>query len=260
MNAYTQDCICLLGDSLTQGGWEPHGFAQRLSYVYARKLDVINRGLSGYNTEWAIPVFEQFFAKSKDQEHLPKVQLLTIWFGANDACIPPSPQHVPLPTFSANLSKLINLVKSPDSPYHSPSTRVILITPPPVNTYQRGADLATRNPPLDLDRKFEVTQQYAEAVKEVGAKEGVPVVDIWSSIWEAAGKVERDLSRYLNDGLHLNAEGYTFVYDGLLKTISESYPEIHPDNLEFVFAPWADVANAADRSQALRKRDAFLRK
>ena len=27
--------------------------------VYSRKLDVINRGLSGFNTEWAIPVFEQ---------------------------------------------------------------------------------------------------------------------------------------------------------------------------------------------------------
>jgi hypothetical protein len=31
----------------------------RYSVVYARKLDVINRGLSGYNTDWAIPVFEQ---------------------------------------------------------------------------------------------------------------------------------------------------------------------------------------------------------
>jgi len=27
--------------------------------VYCRKLDVVNRGLSGFNTEWAIPVFEQ---------------------------------------------------------------------------------------------------------------------------------------------------------------------------------------------------------
>ena len=36
-------------------------FELRYSYsdVYARKLDVLNRGLSGYNTEWAIPVFEQ---------------------------------------------------------------------------------------------------------------------------------------------------------------------------------------------------------
>lgn len=26
---------------------------------YSRKLDVFNRGFGGYNTEWAIPVFEQ---------------------------------------------------------------------------------------------------------------------------------------------------------------------------------------------------------
>ena len=27
--------------------------------VYNRKLDVINRGFSGYNTEWGFPVFRQ---------------------------------------------------------------------------------------------------------------------------------------------------------------------------------------------------------
>lgn len=27
--------------------------------AYVRKLDVINRGLGGYQTDWAIPVFEQ---------------------------------------------------------------------------------------------------------------------------------------------------------------------------------------------------------
>lgn len=59
MAANVLDTIVLFGDSITQGGWQPHGFAQRLAYVYARKLDVTNRGLSGYNTEWAIPVFEQ---------------------------------------------------------------------------------------------------------------------------------------------------------------------------------------------------------
>lgn len=32
-----------------------------MSYLaaYVRKFDVINRGLSGYQTDWAIPVFEQ---------------------------------------------------------------------------------------------------------------------------------------------------------------------------------------------------------
>lgn len=59
MAAPIMDTIMLLGDSITQGGWQAGGFAQRLAYVYARKLDVLNRGLSGYNSDWAIPVFKQ---------------------------------------------------------------------------------------------------------------------------------------------------------------------------------------------------------
>lgn len=27
--------------------------------VYARKFDVLNRGLSGYNTDWGLPVLKQ---------------------------------------------------------------------------------------------------------------------------------------------------------------------------------------------------------
>ena len=76
MVGYVQDAIVLLGDSLTQGGTIPHGFVQQLtgecaspsqvlganapaSDVYNRKLDVIVRGLSGYNTTWIFPVFEK---------------------------------------------------------------------------------------------------------------------------------------------------------------------------------------------------------
>ena len=81
MAANVHDVFMLVGDSLTQGGWAPGdtGIGQRLtrSYylscfveiawliissledAYARKLDVLNRGYSGYNTEWALPVVEQ---------------------------------------------------------------------------------------------------------------------------------------------------------------------------------------------------------
>jgi hypothetical protein len=69
-----------------------------LSDKYARRLDVINRGrlylsllriashleragLSGYNTEWAIGVFEQVLAKAGVAHLYPKMQLLIIWFG-----------------------------------------------------------------------------------------------------------------------------------------------------------------------------------
>ncbi|KDR81821.1 hypothetical protein GALMADRAFT_240048 [Galerina marginata CBS 339.88] len=242
MAAYVQDVFMLFGDSITQGGWEPdrNGFGQRLSHVYARKLDVLNRGLSGYNTEWGIPVFEQCIAKSRDT-FAPKVRMLVIWFGANDACILPSPQHVPLPKFSANLKHMVSLIKSPTSQYYSPSTRIILISPPPVNTLVRRADLEARNPPLKLDREFEVTRAYAEAAQKVAKEEGVGYVDVWTALWEAAGKEEKGLEKVLSDGLHLNAEGYRVLYDELMTTIEKDYPELHYDNLKPVFPPWNEI-------------------
>lgn len=124
------------------------------------------------------------------------MELLTIWFGANDAAPPPSPQHVPRDRYKANLVHLVNMVKSPTSAYYSPDTRIILITPPPVNTYQWAT------------RVFAETKLYAEAVREVGAEVGVPVADVWTEIWEAAGRDERACERFLQDGLHLNAAGY----------------------------------------------------
>lgn len=89
------------------------------------------------------------------------------------------------------------MVKSPTSAYYSPETRIILTTPPPVNTKQWGSD-----------RVFETTRSYAEAVKEVGEKENVPVADIWTPMFDGAGRSEEGCARYLYDGLHLNSDGY----------------------------------------------------
>jgi hypothetical protein len=100
------------------------------------------------------------------------------------------------------------MVRSPSSEYHSPKTRILLISPPPVNTYQRSAELVSRDPPRECDREFEFTKLYAEAVVKTAQEEGVAVADIWAAVWEAAGKEERALSEYLIDGLHLNAKGY----------------------------------------------------
>jgi lysophospholipase L1-like esterase len=59
-----------------------------------------------------------------------------------------------------------------------------------------------------MDRTWERTQAFAEAVKTVGNDKGVPVVDCWSYIWEAADKDEIKLEGFFTDGLHLNEEGY----------------------------------------------------
>ncbi|KAF8061561.1 SGNH hydrolase-type esterase domain-containing protein [Lyophyllum atratum] len=248
MAANVQDVILLFGDSITQGGWEPgmYGFGAQLAHVYARKLDVLNRGLSGYSTDWAAPAFKQCLATVREQENLPKVRLLVIWFGANDACLWPSPQHVPLSKFATNLREWIDIVHSPDSHYYSPSTHIILISPPPVNTYQRAADLESRDPPKLLDRNFETTRKYAQTVREVAQEKQVGFTDVWTILWEAAGQNEPSLSKFLYDGLHLNGEGYKLTYDALVKTIGEKYPDVHFDNMPSTFPPWlAHVENDA---------------
>ncbi|PPQ68503.1 hypothetical protein CVT26_003442 [Gymnopilus dilepis] len=252
MAANIHDVFMLFGDSITEGAWAPgvNGFGQRLSHAYVRKLDVLNRGFSGYNTEWALPVFEQCIAKS-DNKYAPKIRVLAIWFGANDSCIKPSPQHVPLEKYISNLKQMVNMIKSPESPRYSPETRIILITPPPINTIVWKADLESRDPPAELDRFFDVTKSYAEAVKDIAREEGVAVVDIWTALWEAAGKEENGLTKVLGDGLHLNEAGYAssshmehvgqILYDELIKTIAKDYPEVHYDNIASVFPGWKDI-------------------
>ncbi|KAH9837603.1 SGNH hydrolase-type esterase domain-containing protein [Rhodofomes roseus] len=256
MAATVQDMIMLLGDSITQGGWEPHGFAQQLAYVYNRKLDVINRGMSGYNTEWIIPVLEQCFAKKNERTNLPNIRLLTIWLGANDAAQLPTRQHVPLDKYRANLRTLVRTVTSPDSPRYSPEARVLLLTPPPMSETMWARRQAAKVPPRMLDRKFDVTKAYAEAVREVAGELGVHVVDVWTAIWERADEKEERLAEYLSDGLHLTENGYKVVFEILMKAITTHFPEMDPDKLQPVFS-YFDQIDDDDPRSSLQRRDAF---
>lgn len=149
---------------------------------------------------------------------------------------------------------MVQMVKSPNSEFFSPGTRVILLTPPPVNTHQRRADLESRNPPLALDRLFETTRSYAEAVLEIGNEQDVTTVDVWTLIWEAANRDEAVLDQFLVDGLHLNSAGYQvtnlnipfvtslvdailpqIVYEQLDETIRRHHPEVHHENIPPTF-------------------------
>jgi hypothetical protein len=84
----------------------------------------------------------------------------------------------------------------------------LLLTPPPVDTIQRRKVLATRDPPIGLDRDFDTTRAYAATVKEVAEMKRVPVVDVWQKVWDCTGHDENRLEKFLIDGLHLTAAGY----------------------------------------------------
>ncbi|KAI9446735.1 SGNH hydrolase [Lactarius indigo] len=217
MATHCQDTIVLFGDSLTQMGWNPEfgGIGARVADLYARKLDVLNRGYSGYNTDWALPLLKQ--------PHAARMRLLTIWFGANDACLPEFQQHVPISRFSENLATMIRAIREPESLWYSPETRVLLITPPPIHIPSMRAD-------LQPTRTFDTTESYAEEVRKV--------VDAWNRIWEAARKDREAVEAFFTDGLHLNGAGYKVVFSALVETLTQNYPELGPENLRSVFPPW----------------------
>ena len=164
--AVSRPSIVLFGDSITQNSFAEDGFGARLAHRYSRRADVINRGLSGYTTRFARHAVP----------HLPlsTTTLLTvIFFGANDAVLADadSHHHVPLDEYEEHLVAMIHDVRM------RTSGRIILVAPPPVHHAMRlewqklryGVKATGR-----LQRRDEVTGMYAERVRSVGDREGVP--------------------------------------------------------------------------------------
>ena len=59
------------------------------------------------------------------------------------------------------------------------------------------------------NRNFDITAQYADAVRALAREEGAVLVDMWTAMWEAAGRDLEGLRPFLSDGLHLTPEGYS---------------------------------------------------
>jgi isoamyl acetate esterase len=71
---------------------------------WSRKVDIINRGFSGYNTKWALKIFDEVILTLKPN-------FVIIFFGANDAAIESSSQYVSLALYEDNLSTFIQRIK-----------------------------------------------------------------------------------------------------------------------------------------------------
>lgn len=58
---------------------------QTMSLLSTRKCDVVNRGLSGYNSRWAKIVLPRLI--SKDSASSNHIAAVTVFFGANDCAL-----------------------------------------------------------------------------------------------------------------------------------------------------------------------------
>lgn len=202
--------IMLWGDSLTQTSFE--GWGSQLANRYQRRADVVNRGMSGYNSTWFLQLPE---------ESAENVALCTIWFGANDASLEEhNPHHfVSLQDYQANLKTLVERankwLKQPN---------ILLITPPPVAHEQRFAyqklrygDKATGV----LERTLENSGKYAEACQAVATELKLPCLNLWDKF-----QTVQDWPKFLSDGLHFSKEGHDFVFESLMEAIATHYPSL----------------------------------
>ncbi|KAG0036557.1 hypothetical protein BGZ82_004037 [Podila clonocystis] len=225
------------------------GFGAQLAHLYQRRLDFVNRGFSGYNSEQAIHLLPQFLPKkaSLADPTTPRVQFLTIYFGTNDSCLPDSVQHVKLEKYEANIRSLIDMVHHPDSPTYSPETRILLICPGRLDEPKWTLHRQAQGRPMD--RSAAMTEQYVERCRAIGQeyhakseKEGsklhrVHVVDTWALMTEQIDSGKRILADYVHDGVHLASAGNDLIFQEIMRIIQTHYPEWDPEKMP-MHAPW----------------------
>jgi len=216
----------LFGDSITQNSFCTGGWGQLLTERYARRAHVLNHGFSGYNTRWASLALDRLLPTTKETasasaQMLQRAALWTVWLGANDAALPDKSstrQHIPVHEYEDNLCSILTKIQESSCG----PVQIIVLTPPPIDARQRYAFARERYgaTSFDPERTDEVAGKYAAAAVRVATSCGAEVIDVYSAMHSSGQPV----AEFLCDGLHLNEAGNTFVYELLVKTITERLP------------------------------------
>ncbi|KAG8542488.1 hypothetical protein GDO81_026627 [Engystomops pustulosus] len=216
--------ILLFGDSITQFAFEANGWGAALADKLVRKCDVLNRGLSGYNSRWGKHILPKLIP---DSSHAENMAAVTIFFGANDSALKDlnPQQHVPLEEYADNLRNMVQYLKS----VNIQQEKIVLITPPPLHEASWEKQCIIKG--SKLNRLNSVTGTYAKACVQVGAEYGADVLDLWTLMQEGGS----DYSVYLSDGLHLSDAGNKFAETKLWIILQKklgSLPMILPDCMD----------------------------
>ncbi|XP_007439279.1 isoamyl acetate-hydrolyzing esterase 1 homolog [Python bivittatus] len=210
--------IVLFGDSITEFSFQDKGWGAFLANRLARKCDVLNRGLSGYNTRWGKIVLPRLISKGCNARDILAV---TVFFGTNDSALKDEnpKQHVPLDEYADNLKSMIRYLNSVDISKQD----IILVTPPPLHEATWEKECVARGE--KLNRLNSVTGEYAKACVKVAEECGTDVIDLWTLMQ----KDGQDFCCYLSDGIHFSEKGNTFLANQLwtlLEKRSSTLPEL----------------------------------
>ncbi|KAJ3251738.1 hypothetical protein HK103_002083 [Boothiomyces macroporosus] len=212
--------ILLIGDSITQCGSDPSmlGWAASLQHHYIRKLEIVNKGLSGYNTGWVEPLMDGFLDYCELGDS--RIVLTIIMLGTNDSVHPSvnSLQAVDVEAYKANLTEICGKALQ--------RGQVLLVTPPPANQHP--------------ERTLERTRRYKDAAMQVAHDLSIPCLDTWHALLGDGSNLDKIWDHYY-DGVHFNTKGNKFFYDTLIDKIYITWPEMNVVNLKQKYPEWNEV-------------------
>ncbi|KAJ2257688.1 isoamyl acetate-hydrolyzing esterase [Coemansia sp. RSA 455] len=247
MSNLDYNTIVCFGDSLTQHGWDisKHGWVAQLSQVYLRKLDVDNRGFSGYNSRWTLPLLPRILPTTVSEGARPRI--LTILLGSNDAMLPGCVHHVPIEEYRSNIESMVTMVTDPQSANYSPDTKILLITPPALGEkLYKSVGFDGRTP--------ESVKACADVMRDIAERHSLPCVDLWTAVETQAKEIGGELDGYdafSYDGVHLSAGGNDLLFKLVLQTIKQHYPELNPSNMSYVIPHHSDLIAAITENKDL---------
>ena len=201
--------LLLLGDSQTQFGAAPQGWVNLIADKYCRRLDITNRGLSGYNTRWYLERIGDIVLAVPPHHY----DLAVLWLGNKDNVGEGSVQHVPQREYSNNLSLIVS--KLVDCVGVQPGNLLIL-TPACVDQVMLDKVFP------DSGRSNERMREYADLTLNVARERQCEHADLYSLFSEHAGE------GLFTDGLHLNKEGNRLISQVVDKFLSPRIEGILP--------------------------------
>lgn len=233
----------MFGDSITEFAFDQFpGPGKEIQYclgaalqnAYARKLQVLQRGFSGYTSRDGVPLVKSILkAEHDDVAESQKIKIGYVFFGTNDARkkgkSSDNKEHIPLDTYVSNMKLIVEEFKKRDIP-------VIVVTPG-----AHDQKLWDSSHPQDLltgdYRDNETNKLYQDALKE--HIKDTPLLCFYDIMMEWKEKnsatPQDDFSELLSDGIHLSGTGYQVLFDALMDLIDQHYKEQSPALLTYRF-------------------------
>lgn len=246
MSEYQYPKFLMFGDSITELSFNqtlvPDQFllGPALVSAYARKLDVLHRGFSGYNSEWIKIMLPKILKYEHDsRSEYDNIKIAYLFIGTNDGRkrnddAPNGKLHVPLDKYEKNLKQMIDL-------FLEKKIKLVLIAPG-LHYPEKWFRAYPEDKKQNVGTVPEELLKYSETVVRIAEEYKLPYVNM-SKIMKDSGISLDDL---LSDGVHYTGKSYKLFFDNLMEAIKTSYPEYHPDNIKTKF-PIVTEDNVVER-------------